>query len=158
MEDKDFASKYPEINKMVKKEKKKDEDNKEVDMKSMDSDEPKAEPSTEEKKKNVQKELLKSLKKCTTWSSETLALLSLAGGDGMKFGSVSDDPNDLTYVAPGAVSNISQIEYDYSEYYDELEEEESDGESSKKRRDVEVSALVQGFSFLFFSHEIFRFI
>ena len=141
MEDKDFASKYPEIHKMTKKEKKKDEDKKDRDVKSME-DEPKAEPSSEQKK-NIQKELLKSLKKCTTWSQETLALLSLAGGDGMKFGSVSDDPNDLTYVAPGAISNISQIEYDYSEYYDELEEEEeSEGESTKKRRDVEVSALV----------------
>ena len=66
----------------------------------------------------------------------------------MKFGSVSDDPNDLTYVAPGAVSNISQIEYDYSEYYDELEEEESEGESTKKRRDVEVRYKIQKCFFL----------
>ena len=37
------------------------------------------------------------------------------------------------YVAPNAVSNISQIEYDYSDYYDEIEEE---AETSKIRRDA----------------------
>ena len=37
------------------------------------------------------------------------------------------------YVAPNAVSNISQIEYDYSEYYDDIEEE---AETSKIRRDA----------------------
>ena len=36
-------------------------------------------------------------------------------------------------MAPNAVSNISQIEYDYSEYYDDLEEE---AETSKIRRDA----------------------
>ena len=41
-------------------------------------------------------------------------------------------------MAPGAVSNISLIEYDYSEYYDDVEEEAP--ETSKKRRDVEDSA------------------
>ena len=56
----------------------------------------------------------------------------------MKFGETSKDPNDNTYVAPGAVSNISLIEYDYSEYYDDVEEEAP--ETSKKRRDVEDSA------------------
>ena len=65
-------------------------------------------------------------------SQETLALLKLADS-GLKFGSVSSDPNDLTYVAPGALSNISQAEYDYSDYYDDLEE------TSKKRRDVGVT-------------------
>ena len=37
------------------------------------------------------------------------------------------------YVAPNAISNISQIEYDYSDYYDDIEEE---AETSKKRRDA----------------------
>ena len=36
-------------------------------------------------------------------------------------------------MAPNAVSNISQIEYDYSDYYDEIEEE---AETSKIRRDA----------------------
>ena len=63
---------------------------------------------------------------------------SFLQGDGLKFGETSKDPNDNTYVAPGAVSNISLIEYDYSEYYDDVEEEAQ--ESSKKRRDVEDSA------------------
>ena len=36
-------------------------------------------------------------------------------------------------MAPNAVSNISQIEYDYSEYYDDIEEE---AETSKIRRDA----------------------
>lgn len=42
-------------------------------------------------------------------------------------------------MAPNAVSNISQIEYDYSEYYDDLEE----AETSKIRRDAsnEVEAV-----------------
>ena len=57
---------------------------------------------------------------------------------GMKFGSVSSDPNDLTYVAPGALSNISQIEYDYSDYYEDYEEVEDGEESTKKRRAVQV--------------------
>merc|ERR1719219_155698 len=78
---------------------------------------------------------LKSLQKCSNFSQTTLALLSMVGGsgDGMQFGATSNDPNDLTYVAPNAVSNISQIEYDYSEYYDDLEEE---AETSKIRRDA----------------------
>ena len=37
-------------------------------------------------------------------------------------------------MAPNAVSNISQIEYDYSDYYDDIEEEEA--ETSKIRRDA----------------------
>ena len=65
-------------------------------------------------------------------------LFFLIQGDGLKFGETSKDPNDNTYVAPGAVSNISLIEYDYSEYYDDVEEEAP--ETSKKRRDVEDSA------------------
>ena len=56
----------------------------------------------------------------------------------MKFGSVSSDPNDLTYVAPGALSNISLIEYDYSDYYEDYEEVEDGEESTKKRRAVQV--------------------
>ena len=84
-----------------------------------------------EDKPDTKKMFLASLTKCTSFSEETLALLKLADS-GLKFGAVSSDPNDLTYVAPGALSNISQVEYDYSDYYDDLEE------TSKKRRDVGV--------------------
>ena len=62
-------------------------------------------------------------------------LVNLVKGDGLKFGAVSTDPNDLTYVAPGAISNISQIEYDYSDYYDDLEE---DSDKTKREAEVEV--------------------
>ena len=45
-------------------------------------------------------------------------------------------------MAPSAVSNISQIEYDYSDYYDDIEEET---ETSKIRRDAsnEVEAVME---------------
>merc|ERR1719422_2303156 len=123
MEDPDFPTKYPKIAEMAKKN---------------DSEEHKTdkEPKMEELKPDHRKMFLKSLTKCKTFSQETLALLQLVEG-GMKFGSVSSDPNDLTYVAPGALSNISQIEYDYSDYYEDYEEVEDGEESTKKRRAVQ---------------------
>ena len=121
MEDPDFAKKFPKISAMSKK----------PEKKPMIMDNEEAESGTKPKR-DVKADFLASLSNCKDFSEDTLALLSLATGDGMKFGAISDDPNDNTYVAPGATSNISQIEYDYSDYYDDEETE-----TSKKRRDVE---------------------
>ena len=110
MESPDFAEKYPKIAAMAAGNKgKKDEEP------AMTSDGEVAEPEPEpaKPKRDIKAEFLSSLSKCKDFSEDTKALLSLVKGDGMQFGATSDDPNDLTYVAPGAISNISQIEYDY---------------------------------------------
>ena len=110
MESPDFAKKYPKIAAMAAGNKaKKDEEP------AMTSDDEGAEPEPEPTKpsRDIKAEFLSSLSKCKDFSEDTKALLSLVKGDGMQFGATSDDPNDLTYVAPGAISNISQIEYDY---------------------------------------------
>ena len=108
MEDEDFAKKFPEIAALSKKPEK-------TEKKPMPSDgEEEGEPEPEpEPTRDIKAEFLASLTKCKDFSEDTKALLSLVKGDGMQFGETSNDPNDLTYVAPGAISNISQIEYDY---------------------------------------------
>ena len=107
MESPDFAKKYPKIAAMAAGNKaKKDEE-----PASDEGAEPEPEPT--KPSRDVKAEFLSSLTKCKDFSEDTKALLSLVKGDGMQFGATSDDPNDLTYVAPGAISNISQIEYDY---------------------------------------------
>ena len=127
MDSKDFAEKFPKIAALSKKKPE------EKQVSSNDNDEgAEPEPEPTKPKRDVKAEFLSSLLKCKDFSEETKALLSLGKGDGMQFGATSNDPNDLTYVAPGAISNISQIEYDYSEYYDEV-----DNETTKTRRDVE---------------------
>ena len=110
MDSKDFAEKFPKIAALSKK--KPEPDTKQVT--SNDNDEgAEPEPEPTKPKRDVKAEFLSSLLKCKDFSEETKALLSLGKGDGMQFGATSNDPNDLTYVAPGAISNISQIEYDY---------------------------------------------
>ena len=125
MEDPDFAKKFPKIAALSKK----------PEAKPMTSDdegtEPEPEPEPTKPSRDIKAEFIKSLTKCKDFSEDTKALLSLGQGN-VQFGTTSNDPNDLTYVAPGAISNISQIEYDYSEYYDDVE-----SETTKKRRDVE---------------------
>jgi len=126
MEDKDFGKKFPKIAALSKKPKP------EPEPMTSDDDGTEPEPEPTKPSRDIKAEFLASLTKCKDFSEDTKALLSLVKGDGMQFGATSNDPNDLTYVAPGAISNISQIEYDYSEYYDEVE-----SETTKKRRDVE---------------------
>ena len=108
MDSKDFAKKFPKIAALSKKKPEKKE------VTSDDNDEG-AEPEPEPTKpsRDTKAEFLASLSSCKDFSEDTKALLSLVQGDGMQFGATSNDPNDLTYVAPGAISNISQIEYDY---------------------------------------------
>ena len=110
MDSKDFAEKFPKIAALSgrgKKPEKKQATSDDID----EGGEPEPEPT--EPKRDFRAEFVASLSNCKDFSEDTKALLSLVKGDGMQFGATSNDPNDLTYVAPGAISNISQIEYDY---------------------------------------------
>ena len=51
----------------------------------------------------------------------------------------TSDPNSKVFVDPAALSQISEVEYDYSDLYDYEEdelEEELDGEAGKSRREI----------------------
>ena len=131
MEDPDFSKKYPELAKAKMGgngggEKK----DKMEDMEKMKDDEGSEEEGsaekTEEDKPGARAKFFQSIAKCTNFSASTLALVSMASGQGGSFGGDTSDPNSLTYVDPDAISDIANVEYDYSDYYDDVDE--------KKRR------------------------
>merc|ERR1712106_1241394 len=125
MEDPEFSKKYPELAKAKmgspKKEEKKMDEPKEDDKGDMQG-----EDTTEESKPDPRAKFFSEIKKCTDFSDETLALVSMASGTGGSFGGDTSDPNSLTYVDPDAISDIANVEYDYSDYYDDDEEAEED--------------------------------
>ena len=127
MEDVTLKERFPLISSKLTMNDKKNKKSKGDTKEMMDSQQ-------DDMEENPRMLFMASLQSCTNFSQSTLALLSMAAGtgNGMQFGATSDDPDDLTYVAPNAVSNISLIEYDYSEYYEDIVE----SESSKKRRDA----------------------
>merc|ERR1711892_92100 len=129
MEDPEFSKKYPELAKA------KMGNTKEDDRGDMEE-----EDTTEESKPDPRAKFFSEIKKCTDFSDETLALVSMASGTGGSFGGDTSDPNSLTYVDPDAISDIANVEYDYSDYYDddeEAEENEDDKDIGKERRNAE---------------------
>jgi len=136
MEDPEFATKYPQLAKAKmgggKKKGKEMESGEAVDVGIEDEEE-----NNEEPKLGAREKFFAGINKCSNFSEATLALVSLAGGTGGGFGGDTSDPNSLTYVDPNAISDIANIEYDYSDdyYYDDEEADVKD--IGKERRNAE---------------------
>merc|ERR1711953_1205265 len=79
---------------------------------------------------------MKGLLKCTNFSQETMALLAVMNPDneGGLGNQDTSDPNSKVFVDPAALSQISEIEYDYSDLYDY--EDDGEDEVGKSRRDI----------------------
>lgn len=144
MEDPDFAKKYPELYKAkmggAKKEEKNMDESKEEDKVDLEEEVQEEEMAAGESKPDARAKFFSGIKKCTNFSDETLALVSMASGSGGSFGGDTSDPNSLTYVDPDAISDIANIEYDYSDYYDDDEEaavDEDTKDIGKERRNAE---------------------
>jgi len=135
MEDKDFDKKFPELAKVKKSQEKQESKVAEIPLDGGESVAP------AEEKEDVRTKFMKGLLKCTNFSQETMALLSLMNpnGEGGLGNQDTSDPNSKVFVDPAALSQISEVEYDYSDLYDyeddELEEE-LDVEAGKSRRDI----------------------
>merc|ERR1712045_546023 len=97
--------------------------------------------SAAEEKEDVRTKFMKGLLKCTNFSQETMALLSLMNpnGEGGLGNQDTSDPNSKVFVDPAALSQISEVEYDYSDLYDYEDDEtekEMEVEAGKSRRDT----------------------
>ena len=152
MEDKDFDKKFPELAKVKKSQEKQENKVAEIPLDGGESVSV-AEGGGGGAKEDVRTKFMKGLLKCTNFSQETKALLSLMnpngeGGELFKqflyfyyvfFAGLGNqdtsDPNSKVFVDPAALSQISEVEYDYSDLYDYEEDElELDVEEAGKSR------------------------
>ena len=152
MEDKDFDKKFPELAKVKKSQEKQENKVAEIPLDGGESVSG-AEVGGGGAKEDVRTKFMKGLLKCTNFSQETKALLSLMnpngeGGELFKqflyfyyvfFAGLGNqdtsDPNSKVFVDPAALSQISEVEYDYSDLYDYEEDElELDVEEAGKSR------------------------
>jgi len=139
MEDKDFDKKFPELAKVKKSQEKQESKVAEIPLDGGESVSP-AEGGGEAKE-DVRTKFMNGLLKCTNFSQETMALLSLMNpnGEGGLGNQDTSDPNSKVFVDPAALSQISEVEYDYSDLYDYEDDElesEVDAEAGKSRRDT----------------------
>ena len=150
MEDKDFDKKFPELAKVKKSQEKQENKAAEIPLDGGES------VSAAEEKEDVRTKFMKGLLKCTNFSQETMALLSLMNPNGeggarrfkrfilsVFFAGLGNqdtsDPNSKVFVDPAALSQISEVEYDYSDLYDYEDDEmekEMEVEAGKSRRDI----------------------
>lgn len=135
MEDKDFDKKFPELAKVKKSQEKQENKAAEIPLDGGES------VSAAEEKEDVRTKFMKGLLKCTNFSQETMALLSLMNpnGEGGLGNQDTSDPNSKVFVDPAALSQISEVEYDYSDLYDYEDDEmekEMEVEAGKSRRDI----------------------
>jgi len=136
MEDKEFDQKFPELAK-VKKSQEKVKPSMPAEDKMEEVPSEGDEMEEEEEKDSVKTKFMNGLMKCANFSQETMALLSLANpGAGGGIGDQdTSDPNSKVYVNPDALSEISEVEYDYSDLYDYDDDDEVE-EAGKNRRDT----------------------
>ena len=152
MEDKDFDKKFPELAKVKRNQEKQENKVAEIPLDGGES----ISGAEDGGREDVKTRFMNGLLKCTNFSQETMALLSLVnpngeGGDmfwyilwSLTFSGLGNqdtsDPNSKVFVDPAALSSISEVEYDYSDLYDDDEddddEEQGDGEAGKSRRDI----------------------
>ena len=157
MEDKDFDKKFPELAKVKKSQEKQESKVAEIPLDGGESVSGAESGGGEEEKEDVRTKFMKGLLKCTNFSQETMALLSLMnpngeGGESFPYflfvislifvglgNQDTSDPNSKVFVDPAALSQISEVEYDYSSLYDYEDDElegELDGEAGKSRREI----------------------